>query len=88
MPEIWYVDNNEKKHRYHPDIFIPSKNLIIEVKSEYTLKADLEKNKKKMIAAEQTGFDFEFRIYNEKSKWVRIINELNDEFFNSDQNEL
>ena len=34
MPEIWYSDT--KKHRYFPDIFIPSERRFIEVKSTWT----------------------------------------------------
>jgi len=34
---------DDKEHSYYPDIFIPSDNLIIEVKSDYTYEKDKEK---------------------------------------------
>ena len=42
VPEIWYIDENNIEHRYYVDIFIPSQNKCIEVKSLYTY----NKNKK------------------------------------------
>ena len=38
VPEIWYNDENNKKHRHYVDIFIPTENLCIEVKSTWTFK--------------------------------------------------
>lgn len=57
-------DNNS--HRYYPDIFIPKENLIIEIKSTYTMKKELEKNMKKKQACLDAGFDFEFWICSDK----------------------
>lgn len=37
VPEIWYVDEAGDKHRYFVDIYIPSYNTCIEVKSTWTL---------------------------------------------------
>lgn len=61
MPIILY-EFEGKTHRYFPDFFIPSENLIIEVKSEWTLDAQLEKNKAKFKAVEQAGFNFKLEI--------------------------
>ena len=36
VPEIWYTDGLGKKHRHYVDIFIPSQNKCIEVKSTWT----------------------------------------------------
>lgn len=69
MPEIWYYQDN-KKHRYFPDFFIPKENKIIEVKSEYTMKIHLEKNLLKKKRCIEMGFDFEFRIYDRKMNLV------------------
>ncbi len=43
---IQYTIDN-KPHRYIPDFYIKSKNLLIEVKSEFTFYKDLEINYKK-----------------------------------------
>ena len=61
MPEIWYYFENKKK-RYFPDFYIPSENLIIEVKSDYTLQADFERNQKKFEATKSLGFDFRLEV--------------------------
>lgn len=61
MPEIWYLYEG-KKHRYYPDLYIPKENLIIEVKSDYTLNLDLNKNKAKFSATKKLGFDFQLMV--------------------------
>ena len=38
VPSIWYNDEKDKKHRHYVDIFIPSKNKCLEVKSSWTIK--------------------------------------------------
>lgn len=53
-----------KQHRYYPDIYIISQNKIIEVKSTYTYKKDLEKNIQKQNAVLNKNINFEFKIYN------------------------
>jgi len=69
MPEIWYYYNDEK-HRYYPDFFIPSDNLIIEVKSVYTMQLDITKNLLKKARCVEMGFHFEFRIYDNKMQLI------------------
>ena len=61
MPELIY-EFEGKSHRYYPDFFIPNENLIIEVKSEYTLTKDLEKNKVKFQAVEAAGYNFRLEV--------------------------
>jgi len=53
----------EGKHRrYYPDIFIPSENLIIEVKSLYTATQDVDRNNAKWEATKSAGYVFELLI--------------------------
>ena len=61
MPEIWY-DFENKKHRYFPDFYIPKENLIIEVKSEYTLQKQWDKNQAKFQAVKDAGFNFRLEV--------------------------
>lgn len=63
IPSIPYVFRG-KELIYHPDIFIPRKNLIIEVKSDYTYKTkrDLNMAKKKGVLA--AGYKFKFLVMN------------------------
>jgi len=52
----------DKKHRYYPDFYIPNENKIIEVKSEYTLNRELERNHIKFEATKLMGFNFVLEI--------------------------
>jgi hypothetical protein len=62
MPAIWYY-NNDRKHRYYPDIYIPKENRIIEVKSVWTYTNSLEINLLKENATKEAGYNFEFMIF-------------------------
>jgi hypothetical protein len=52
-----------KEHRYYPDIFIVKEKRIIEVKSQYTFKIDLERNLAKKKCVEELGYRFDFLIF-------------------------
>lgn len=62
IPIIKYFHNG-KICRYFPDIFIPSMNKIIEVKSSYTYKFQLIKNVLKALETRRQGYIFEFWLY-------------------------
>ncbi len=62
VPEIWYTRDG-KRHRYFIDLFIPSQNLCIEVKSNYTVTCDVAMNKLKKQATLDTGYKYELRVY-------------------------
>lgn len=65
VPKIFYQDN-QKLHRYYPDIFIPKDNLIIEVKSTYTYQKDLRVNDLKRNKCLELGYRFEFWTFDQK----------------------
>lgn len=71
MPKIWYLGEDGKKHRYFPDFFIPKDNLIIEVKSTWTIGTKPEKNLLKEKACKDLGYKFQFAIYG-KRKYINI----------------
>jgi Zn-dependent M32 family carboxypeptidase len=62
IPAIWYYTLDGVRHRYYPDIFIPKDNLIIEVKSKFTMSMQKEKNMLKEQATKNAGYDFKFMI--------------------------
>jgi hypothetical protein len=66
MPKIWYKFVDNTRHRYHPDIFIPEENLIIEVKSTYTYNKYKDKNLLKKQACLDAGYNFEFMIFDDR----------------------
>jgi hypothetical protein len=70
VPEIWYNDKNEKKHRYFVDIFIKSQNRCIEVKSIWSLDKDKDCIFLKQQAMKDNGYDCEIWIYNSKGEKV------------------
>jgi len=64
VPEIWYCDEQHKKRRHFVDIFIPSQNRCIEVKSTWTF---TKKNVfLKQIAAKELGYKYEIWVYDSK----------------------
>jgi len=71
VPEIWYHDDNGKEHRYFLDIYIPSINKCIEVKSLYTYEIDKEKIKRTKKSVEEKGHIFECWIFD--NKHLKII---------------
>ncbi len=71
MPKIMY-EFEGKTHRYYPDIYIPSQKRIVEVKSPYTYKKQLEQNHSKRDQVMKDGYTFEFWIC-DKKKILEII---------------
>jgi len=73
VPEVWYMDKENKKHRYYTDIYIKSENKCIEVKSTYTLKLDTEKILLKQQAVKDLGIECEIWVYSSKGELVEKI---------------
>ena len=70
VPEIWYHTDDGVKHRYYVDIYIPSQNKCIEVKSLYTYKINEKINLLKEEATKKLGYNYEFWIYNNKGQKI------------------
>ena len=62
VPEVWYEDENGKRHRYYVDIFIPSQNKCIEVKSTWTMRKP-EFVFEKQRAVKELGYECEIWVY-------------------------
>lgn len=71
-PTIKY-EYDDKTHYYHPDIYIPSKNMIIEVKSSYTYEQNEDINLLKLEATKEAGYAAEIRIYDRKGTCIKKI---------------
>lgn len=76
MPIIKYNNNNKIK-RYFPDIYIPHKNLIIEVKSKWIYNKQLDINKIKEEITKEMGYNYEVWFFNPKGIKIeeKIVNE-------------
>ena len=64
---------NGKNRTYHPDFYYVSKNLIVEVKSTYTMNDDYEENMAKQKACLEYGYNFIFIIDFNYDKFISII---------------
>jgi DNA repair protein RadC len=72
VPIIWYIDYNEKKRRHFVDIFIPSQNRCIEVKSTWTAKVNNHTIFLKQIAAKELGYKYEIWVYDSNKIKVEL----------------
>jgi hypothetical protein len=69
VPEIWYDDDNGKRHRYYVDIFIPSQNKCIEVKSTWTMKKSRFIFEKQQ-SVKQLGYECEIWVYDKNGELI------------------
>jgi len=70
VPEIWYIDGENKKHRHYVDIFIKSQNRCVEVKSEWTFIQEKFMSYKQNTA-KSIGYEYEIWIYDHKGVKLR-----------------
>jgi hypothetical protein len=70
VPEIWYTDEDNKSHRHYVDIFIPSQNRCIEVKSTWTAEKKKDCIFFKQQAGKELGYNYEIWVYNGKGEKV------------------
>jgi hypothetical protein len=70
VPKIFYDDETGKKHRHYVDIFIPSQNRCIEVKSKWTLKKKQDNVFLKQTAGKALGYNYEIWVYDAKGNKV------------------
>jgi hypothetical protein len=68
VPEIWYNDDEGKLHRHYVDIYIKSKNLCIEIKSEWTITIENDKILNKKYAGIELGYEYEIWVISNKGK--------------------
>ncbi len=65
VPRIKYTTNDKCRY-YFPDIYIPSKNQIIEVKSTWTYKCKNDNIKEKTNATKEAGYEYEIWVFDSK----------------------
>jgi hypothetical protein len=76
IPYLCPLDNIWRQ--YFPDIFIPSENLIIEVKSTYTFDIQIEKNLAKFKAVIDAGYLMKIMIMKKSGDIYRTIESVED----------
>jgi hypothetical protein len=72
VPKLWYSDTNNKKHRHFVDIYIPSQNKCIEIKSSWTVNIEKSHVFQKQVAAKKEGFLYEIWVYSSAGKLETI----------------
>jgi hypothetical protein len=77
IPKFFYTLDN-KQFRYYPDIFIPSRNLIIEVKSIYTYLSDKKKTDLKLLSVISSGYNIQLWISTKKDFYLLGITRKNN----------
>jgi hypothetical protein len=70
VPKIWYIGEDDKKHRHYVDIFIPSQNKCIEVKSTWTVQKKEDCIFLKQEAGKKLGYEYEIWVYDRKGNKV------------------
>ena len=65
-----YIGNDGKNHRHYVDIFIPTQNRCIEVKSEWTAKYVTSNIFLKQQASKDLGYNYEIWVYNKKGEKI------------------
>jgi hypothetical protein len=73
VPTIWYDDESGKKRRHYVDIFIPSQNKCIEIKSHWTLNRGNINIFKKKDTAKELGYNYEIWVYDNKGNKVETF---------------
>lgn len=69
VPKIRYTFKDKRK-MYFPDMFVESKNLLIEVKCDYTYNNMIELNKVKREASLNAGYDYLTIIFSNSGKEI------------------
>lgn len=83
LEEFTYINNNKHKSRYYPDIYIPTENKIIEVKSRWWWDgggrekyiARLSNNLKKRQSVLTKGFLYEVWLFEDKNNYSILRND-------------
>jgi len=73
VPEIWWNGEDNKKHRYFVDIFIPEQKRCIEVKSTWTFESRKDITFRKQNAVKKEGYSCEIWIYSEKGEKINCL---------------
>ena len=70
VPEIWYFDEKNIKHRHYVDIFILNENKCVEVKSTWTAQKKKDNIFLKQQAAKELGYKYEIWVYDKKGNKI------------------
>jgi hypothetical protein len=69
MPEIWYLWQG-KTRRYYCDFFVLTTNLVVEIKSPFTLSRDFDIVKQKILAAQTNGYNVLLLVFDQSGSLI------------------
>jgi hypothetical protein len=72
IPTIKYIKDS-KDHFYFPDIYVISKNLLIEVKSVYIFERSREATFIKQQSSKEAGFNHHIMIFDNRGRYLKTI---------------
>ena len=70
VPQCWYKDTKGVSRRYYIDIFIPSQNRCIEVKSIYTAQVAKDILNIKLVAVKTLNYKVDLWIFDHNGKFI------------------
>lgn len=73
VPELFWKDSDNIKHRYFVDFYIEKHNKCIEIKSTWTFEKNKEKCLLKQKYAKQDGYKYQILVFDKKGKLVEKI---------------
>lgn len=73
VPEVWWYDEDNHAHRYFVDIYLPSTNTMVEVKSTWTFAKKYSKTLAKQVASSRAGYNHEIWVFDDKHLLVEKI---------------
>ena len=68
-PQVKYFWSG-KERRYYPDCYLPKLNMVVETKSDWTWKSDLDRNMSKINASTDNGYKIRVVVWNGKKQLV------------------
>jgi hypothetical protein len=75
MPKLWYNWQN-KTRRYYCDFFVPEDNLVVEIKSSFTLSRDFDIVKQKILSAQTNGYTVLLLVFDQYGQVVSLPVEI------------
>jgi len=73
VPVIKYTNTKSKSAVYYPDLYVSSKNMIIEVKSTFTYFSQKENNDLKLKACNEQGYKARLWVFDNKGECIADI---------------
>lgn len=75
IPKINYIDFNGKQRTHCPDIWLPTTNTLIEIKSNFTYNQHKQNIESKRFGAIEAGFNYKLLVFNDDGTINKYVNQ-------------